>query len=140
MTSPSPWSDLQGHLVLVVDDNDDTRHLLATMLEAQGATVTTASSVADARTRLAERIPDVLVTDLAMPVEDGFGLLEHCRHHTEPKLQGLPILALTAYGGQQAQDRVIAAGFDAYLPKPVDPGDLGRIVRELALRKPSSIR
>ena len=115
------WSDLNGHHVLVVDDNEDTRNVLATMLEAHGAHVSTAASVADARTALATRLPDVLITDLAMPVEDGFGLLEYCRHHCDPQLQALPILALTAYGGQQAQDRVLAAGFDAYLAKPVEP-------------------
>lgn len=134
------WSDLEGHHVLVVDDNEDTRNVLATILEAHGATVTTAGSVADARAALATRLPDVLITDLAMPVEDGFGLLEYCRHHVEPQLQTLPILALTAYGGQQAHDRVIAAGFDAYLTKPVEPVDVGRVVRDLALRKSSSAR
>lgn len=134
------WSDLRGHTVLVVDDNEDTRQVLATMLEAHGAAVVTAASVADARAALAAALPDVLITDLAMPVEDGFGLLDYCRHHGDARLQALPILALTAYGGQQAQDRVIAAGFDAYLAKPVEPIDVGRIVRELALRNPSSAR
>jgi CheY-like chemotaxis protein len=132
------WSDLEGYHLLVVDDNEDTRNVLATMLEAHAATVTTVASVADARTSLAQRVPDVLITDLAMPVEDGFGLLEYCRHHSDPRLRTLPILALTAYGGQQAQDRVIAAGFDAYLAKPVEPLDVGRVVRDLATRKSSS--
>jgi signal transduction histidine kinase/CheY-like chemotaxis protein len=132
------WSALDGHHVLVVDDNEDTRNVLATMLEAHGASVSTAASVAEARAALSTRLPDVLVTDLAMPVEDGFGLLEYCRHHADPRLQSLPILALTAYGGQQAHDRVIAAGFDAYLAKPVEPVEVGRIVRELALKNSSS--
>jgi signal transduction histidine kinase/ActR/RegA family two-component response regulator len=134
------WSDLNGHHVLVVDDNEDTRNVLATMLEAHGATVTTAASVAEARAALDNRLPNVLITDLAMPVEDGFGLLEYCRHHEDARLQALPILALTAYGGQQAHDRVIAAGFDAYLAKPVEPMEVGRIVRDLALKNSSSAR
>jgi CheY-like chemotaxis protein len=129
------WFDLQGHHVLVVDDNEDTRALLTTMLEAHGATVWTAASVAEARVALADRLPDVLVTDLAMPVEDGFGLLEYCRHHADPRMQALPILALTAYGGQQAADRVVAAGFDAYLAKPVEPIEVGRVVQRLAARR-----
>lgn len=132
------WSDLEGYHLLVVDDNEDTRNVLATMLEAHAATVTTAASVAEARASLAQRVPDVLITDLAMPVEDGFGLLEYCRHHSDARLRTLPILALTAYGGQQAQDRVIAAGFDAYLAKPVEPVEVGRVVRDLATRKSSS--
>ena len=139
-TMTQRWSDLNGHHVLVVDDNEDTRNVLATMLEAHGATVTTAASVHDARQALDLRLPDVLVTDLAMPVEDGFGLLEYCRHHTDPRFQQLPILALTAYGGQQAHDRVIAAGFDAYLAKPVEPIEVGRVVRDLALKNSSSAR
>lgn len=129
------WSDLKGHHVLVVDDNEDTRTVLAMMLEAHGATVWTAASVAEARTALGDRLPDVLVTDLAMPVEDGFGLLAYCRHHADARLQALPILALTAYGGQEAADRVVAAGFDAYLTKPVEPFEVGRVVRELASRR-----
>jgi CheY-like chemotaxis protein len=128
------WSDLTGHHVLVVDDNADSRLVLETMLKAHGASVWTAASVAEARTALAERLPDVLITDLAMPVEDGFGLLEYCRHHTDARLQALPILALTAYGGKQAADRVLAAGFDAYLAKPVEPLEVGRLVSDLASR------
>jgi CheY-like chemotaxis protein len=134
------WSDLDGRSVLVVDDNEDTRHLLRTMLEAHGARVMTANSVDEARAALAGEIPDVLVTDLAMPGEDGFSLLEYCRHHDDARLQSLPIMALTAYGTQQAQDRVLAAGFDAYLAKPVDPAEVGRLVRDLAIRKSSSTR
>ena len=132
------WSDLRGHHVLVVDDNEDTRTVLAIMLEGHGATVWTAASVAEARVALADRLPDVLITDLAMPIEDGFGLLDYCRHHTDPRLQALPILALTAYGGQQAADRVVAAGFDAYLAKPVEPIEVGRVVRDLAAKRPVS--
>ena len=135
---PERWSDLDGRSVLVVDDNEDTRHLLRTMLEAHGARVMTANSVDEARAALAREIPDVLVTDLAMPGEDGFSLLDYCRHHDDARLQTLPIMALTAYGTQQAQDRVLAAGFDAYLAKPVDPAEVGRLVRELAIRKSSS--
>lgn len=133
-------SDLDGHKVLIVDDHEDTRNVLGTMLEAHGAQVSMAASVADARLALAGTLPDVLITDLAMPVEDGFGLLDYCRHHSDPKLQTLPILALTAYGGQQAQERVLAAGFDAYLAKPVEPTEVGRIVRQLALKNSSSAR
>ena len=137
-TMAERWSDLEGYHLLVVDDNEDTRNVLATMLEAHGATVTTAASVADARASLAHRVPDVLITDLAMPVEDGFGLLDYCRHHEDLRLRSLPILALTAYGGQQAHDRVVAAGFDAYLAKPVEPVEVGRVVRDLAIKKTSS--
>ena len=134
------WTSLEERTILVVDDNEDSRNLLKAMLETHGARVATAASVDEARDALAREVPDVLITDLAMPVEDGFGLLEYCRNHSDPKLQTLPILALTAYGGQQAQDRVLAAGFDAYLAKPVEPVEVGRVVRELALKNSSSAR
>lgn len=134
------WSGLVGRYVLVVDDDDDTRQVLGVMLEAHGATVVTAASVAEAKRLLSERLPDVLVTDLAMPLEDGFGLLQYCRYHTDPRLQALPMLALTAYAGRQAEDQVLEAGFDAYLPKPVAPADVGRVVGELAVKKSSSAR
>lgn len=134
------WTALEGRTVLVVDDNEDSRNVLQAILEAHGARVWTADSVHEARYALASELPDVLITDLAMPVEDGFGLLDYCRHHADPRLQALPILALTAYGTQQAQDRVLAAGFDAYLAKPVEPAEVSKVVRALALRKPSSAR
>jgi CheY-like chemotaxis protein len=134
------WARLDGRTVLVVDDNEDSRHVLRMMLEAHGARVLTVASVDEARESLAGSLPDVLITDLAMPGEDGFGLLEYCRHHADPRVQSLPIMALTAYGSQQAQDRMLAAGFDAYLAKPVEPSEVGEIVRALALRKSSSAR
>jgi CheY-like chemotaxis protein len=133
MTEPS--ADLNGRHVLVVDDNEDTRTLLGTVLEAHGAVVTTAASVAEARAALAARLPDVLITDLAMPVADGFELLDYCRHHHDPQLQTLPVLALTGYGGQEDGNRMVAAGFDAYLTKPVDPFEVGRVVHSLAVRR-----
>ncbi len=131
---------LAGRSVLVVDDHDDSRDVLRAMLEALGAAVATAASVDDARHALARAIPDVLLTDLAMPVEDGFGLLEYCRHHGDPRVQGLPILALTGYGTAAAQHRVLAAGFDAYLAKPVDPSAVAELVTALAIRTSSSAR
>ena len=137
---PERWSNLEGHSVLVVDDNEDTRQLFRTMLEFHGASVVTVGSVDEARAALAREIPDVLITDLAMPGEDGFSLLEYCRYHEEPRLQSLPIMALTAYGTQEAQERVLEAGFDAYLAKPVEPTEVGRLVLELAVRKSSSTR
>jgi signal transduction histidine kinase/CheY-like chemotaxis protein len=129
------WTDLEGRVVLVVDDNDDTRQVLSTLLEAHGARVSTAASVAAARTALETTTPDVLVTDLAMPLEDGFALLDYCRHHADERLRRLPILALTAYAGEQAEGRVRAAGFDAYLAKPAEPSAVGRVVRELSGRQ-----
>jgi signal transduction histidine kinase/ActR/RegA family two-component response regulator len=133
-TQSDGWIELDGRRVLVVDDNDDTRSVLTTLLEAHGARVSTAASVAAARAALEIDVPDVLVTDLAMPVEDGYSLLDYCRQNCDPRIRRLPMLALTAYGGEQAETRVRTAGFDAYLAKPAEPAEVGRIVRELSAR------
>ena len=119
----SSWLSLTGHDILVVDDDDDTCELLRAILGVHGAEVTAAASVRDARIILDQSRPDVLITDLAMPGEDGFSLMEHCRHHALPELRALPIVALTAYGTQQIEHRVLAAGFDAYLGKAGRPGE-----------------
>jgi signal transduction histidine kinase/ActR/RegA family two-component response regulator len=131
---PNAWTNLDGRKVLVVDDNDDTRSVLTTLLEAHGARVSSASSVAAARTALEFEVPDVLVTDLAMPLEDGYTLLDYCRKNRDPRIRRVPMLALTAYGGEQAEAHVRTAGFDAYLAKPAEPSEVGRLVRELSLR------
>lgn len=136
----SSWSTLEGHAVLVVDDDDDTRELLRVILVAHGAEVFTAASVSEARTVLEHNRPAVLITDLAMPGEDGFRLMEHCRHHASPELRALPIVALTAYGTPLAEARILAAGFDAYFAKPVDPAGVGVAVRNLIVRRSSSAR
>ena len=133
-TQSDGWIELDGRRILVVDDNDDTRSVLTTLLEAHGARVSTAASVAAARAALEIDVPDVLVTDLAMPVEDGYSLLDYCRQSRNPRIKRLPMLALTAYGGEQAETRVRTAGFDAYLAKPAEPAEVGRVVRELSLR------
>jgi CheY-like chemotaxis protein len=134
----SSWPSLTGQAILIVDDHDDTRELLQAILTTYGAQVMTAASVRDARILLDQSRPDILITDLAMPGEDGFSLMEHCRHHTKPELRALPIVALTAYGTPQVEERVLAAGFDAYLAKPVEPRQVGDVVRDLILRKSSS--
>ena len=136
----SSWPSLAGHSVLVVDDDDDSRELLRTILTAHGAQVVTAASVREARKILEGHRPAVVITDLAMPVEDGYSLMEHCRHHVLPELRALPIVALTAYGTPQVADRVLEAGFDAYFAKPVDPQLVGLAIRDLILKKSSSAR
>ena len=140
LSMKSSWLSLAGRAILVVDDDGDTRELLRSILVVHGAEVTAAASVRDARIILDQSRPDVLITDLAMPGEDGFRLMEHCRHHALPELRALPIVALTAYGTPQVEHRVLAAGFDAYLAKPVDPGQVAATVRDLILKKSSSAR
>jgi CheY-like chemotaxis protein len=122
------WQRLDGCRVLLVDDDEDTRRVLSALLEGQGATTATASSVAEARRVLATTRPDVVITDIAMPGEDGYALLRYCREHSSPQTRNVAVLALTAYAGEQARARVLAAGFNGYLAKPLDPAAVSRTI------------
>jgi signal transduction histidine kinase len=132
-----PWSGpalLRGLRVLVVEDEDDTRDLLVTALEQCGASVAAAASVADALNRLDEQVPDVLVSDLAMPGEDGFSLIRQVRARPAERGGEVPAAALTAYARAEDRVRSLAAGFQMHVPKPVDPAGLVRLVAALAAK------
>ncbi len=122
-----PLPVLDGVRVLVVDDEADAREVLAAMLEACGADVTTTASVEEACTALAMVAPHVLVSDIAMPDDDGYSLIRRIRA-TQP----IPAVALTAYAGAEDARRAIEAGFQAHLPKPVQAAELVAVVARLA--------
>ena len=113
---------LEDATVLVVDDDADTREMLRVLLSTLGAQVLLAGSCEEARAVLAgsrrEELPQVIVTDLAMPGEDGYSLLQHLQK--DPATAGIPAIALTAYATTEDRTRVMAAGFAGYVPKPVD--------------------
>jgi len=110
--------------ILVVDDDAEGLELAALILINAGAEVRTSRSVAGAVAVLESWSPDVLVTDLAMPDEDGFSLLRRARRVTTRRGRRLPALALTAYGRSEDRMRVLAAGFSLHLAKPVNPAEL----------------
>ena len=89
--------NLRGVHVVAVDDDRDALSLVREILEVAGATVTTAHTAADALVKLADAVPDVLVTDLGMPAMDGFEFIARLRRHPNQKLRELPAAALTAY-------------------------------------------
>jgi CheY-like chemotaxis protein len=120
--------------VLVVEDEDDTRELLVTALEQCGAEVMAAPSVAAALASFDHRPPDVLVSDLAMPDEDGFSLIRKVRSRAAGQGGDVPAAALTAYARAEDRLRALAAGFQKHLPKPIDPSDLIAAVAALAGR------
>jgi PAS domain S-box-containing protein len=125
---------LSGIRVLVVDDQEDARALLAAMLEAAAAQVDTVGSAEDARRRIAARRPDVLVSDIGMPVEDGYSLIRSIRQADEAAgLRRLPCIAVTAYARADDRVRALAAGYDRHLTKPLDPGMLLETIAELTL-------
>ena len=112
---------LQGVRVLVVDDDEDTVELFATALAACGAEVVTATSAPAAMRLLAERAPEVVVTDIAMPEADGYWLVSAIRQLVDERVRSVPVVAVTAFGREHSRDRVREAGFFDRLDKPVDP-------------------
>jgi PAS domain S-box-containing protein len=126
---------LQGVRVLVVDDEADTRELVRTTLTQYGATVETASRVAEALARFGECSPDVVVADIGMPGEDGYSLVRRIRQ-LPPEQGGLvPAIALTAYARRQDREKALEAGFTEHLPKPVEPSELAWAVVSAVRRR-----
>jgi PAS domain S-box-containing protein len=111
---------LRGRRVLAVDDDESTQELVATMLLMYGVSVRTAGRAADAIEILSEWRPDVLLTDIAMPGEDGYALMRRVRA-MPPPTGTIPAVALTAYTDAQSVQNAFAAGFDAHLGKPLEP-------------------
>jgi signal transduction histidine kinase len=118
---------LQGLRVLLVDDDADAREVVAQILRRHEADVATAEGTDQALGMAASERFDVVVTDLAMPGQDGFVLLHRLRAQSNGHAS-VPALALTAYAHPEDRVRVMAAGFSGHLPKPVDPADLIRAV------------
>lgn len=128
--TPDPVT-LDGQRVLVVDDDATSRASLAAALETMGAQVSTAQSGHDALDAVERQAPNVVLSDLAMPDGDGFWLLDRIRHL--PGSSGhLPVVAVTAHAGNADRHRVMAAGFDAYLRKPVDMPTLASVIADVA--------
>jgi signal transduction histidine kinase/ActR/RegA family two-component response regulator len=118
---------LAGRTILVVEDHDDARELIVGILEGAGAQVLAASATTDAIGAATARQPDVLVADLGLPGEDGYVLLTRIR----TMYPEMPALALTAYARATDRERVLAAGFQQHIVKPVDPAALLQAIVEL---------
>jgi len=119
------WS-LTGLRVLVLDDDEDSRMLIETMLTHYGAFVIGVESAKLARRALAHVRPDVIVSDLAMPQEDGFSFIRELR--ADPRHAAIHALAVTAYAHQYSVDQLRDAGFTGVLRKPLSPDALARAV------------
>ncbi len=125
---------LAGLRLLVVEDSADTREVLQLLLEDAGASVRAVGSVAEALAALDEHLPDVLISDLAMPEEDGYALLRALRRRDPAHGGQLPALALSAFASPEDQARALAAGFQAHLGKPLRVDALVHAVAVLAGR------
>lgn len=133
-----PLPTLAGIRVLVVDDERDARDAVAAVLELCGAEVTAVSSVADAVASFSGTPPDAVVSDIAMPAEDGFALIRRLRGSVRGN--GVRALALTAYASADDQRRILDAGFDAYMTKPIDATELVAAIARLTTGEAASGR
>jgi signal transduction histidine kinase/ActR/RegA family two-component response regulator len=129
-----PLPSLEGVEVLIVDDEQDTLNMLAVLLTEYRAKVQTASSAADALEVLQWYKPDVLVSDVAMPDEDGYSLIGKIRALAGEDGKRIPAVALTAYVRIEDRVRALSAGFNMFVPKPVEPNELITAIANLAER------
>lgn len=129
----SPLPDLAGVTVLVVDDEADSREVIRTVLEDCGAQVKLANSASDAMTAIDREKPDVILSDIGMPRRDGYAFMSDVRR------RGIrtPAAAVTAYARPEDRTRALQAGYQAYLAKPLDVGELAATVAALAHRTAS---
>jgi CheY-like chemotaxis protein len=124
-------SELRGVTILVVEDDDDTREVLRVMLELCGARVVCAESARDGLQTFRQEQPRAIVSDIAMPGEDGYWLIGEVRRKLGVAADAVPAVAVTAFGGQHPRAAALAAGFQEHLAKPIDPDELCRTVARL---------
>jgi CheY-like chemotaxis protein len=124
-------SELRGVTVLVVEDDQDTREVLKVMLEMCGARVLCAESARDGLSAFTREHPQAIVSDIAMPGEDGYWLIGEVRRGLGVAPDKVPAVAVTAFSGQHPRAQALAAGFQAHLAKPIDPDELCRTVAQL---------
>jgi CheY-like chemotaxis protein len=125
---------LSGKRVLLIDDEADAREMLTEILRRADADVVAASSVREAFESLAVRLPDILVSDIGMPGEDGFDLIHTLRKLPAERGGSTPAVALTAYARDEDRLRVLRAGFQLHLAKPVEPRELLTALARLTRR------
>jgi PAS domain S-box-containing protein len=111
---------LEGVRVLVLDDRSDDRELLAVILRGQDAEVRLAASAADGLEVLRSWKPDVLVSDIEMPDEDGYTFLRKVRDMADPLVAAIPAIAVTAHARMEDRQRAIGAGYEYHISKPID--------------------
>jgi PAS domain S-box-containing protein len=129
---PKPLPVLDGVRVLLVDDDQDTLHIVKLLLMEYKASVRTASSVAEALEVLPSYKPNVIVSDLSMPGEDGYSLISKLRAMEATDNKQIPVVALTAYARVEDRMRALSAGFNMFVPKPIEPHELLSAIATLA--------
>ncbi len=122
----------KGLRLLVVDDDSDTRTLLTFLFELDGAEILTAASAGEALEIMSFFKPDVLISDINLPDEDGYSLLLKARNLEAKRGRKIPAIALTASAFDEDRKRASLAGYDIYRSKPIDLDDLASVVASLA--------
>jgi CheY-like chemotaxis protein len=122
----------EGIHVLVVDDEPDARDLVAYVLETCGMKVRIAGTASEALAALKTFMPHVIVSDIGMPIEDGYMLIRAIRTLADPARRAIPAIALTAFALAEDRRRALAAGFNQHMAKPVEPAMLVSAVVALA--------
>jgi CheY-like chemotaxis protein len=126
--SPDCPPQLDGVSVLVVEDEPDSREMLEVVLRHCGAEVVACGTAADALDALARGKPDLILSDIGLPGEDGYELIRKVRAGDGGDI---PAVALTAYARVEDRMRALSEGFQMYIAKPVEPGELVRTLEEL---------
>ncbi|HEV2834010.1 MAG TPA: PAS domain S-box protein [Pyrinomonadaceae bacterium] len=125
---------LKGHRILLVEDDQDTQELLKTVLQGHGAEVTVVSSTADAVREVQRLKPDVIISDIGLPGQNGYELITKIRS-MKPEAGGhIPAIALTAYAAPYDRRRALLAGFQTHLPKPINADDLLAVILSLTFQ------
>jgi PAS domain S-box-containing protein len=127
---------LAGARILAIDDADDTRALLRVLLEGYGADVLTASSAREGLELISEWNPDVLICDIGMPEEDGYSLIRRIRDLSPEEGGQIPAIALTGYVRVEDRTRALEAGYQIFVPKPVEATELVAMIDALRRRAP----
>ena len=135
-----PAVQLKGMRLLVVEDDEDTRELITTILKQQGAEVAGVGSAADAFAAVEREAPTVVVSDIGLPVQDGYELARTLRGHAAHLDGTMSLLAVTAFAANQDRERALQAGFDAFIAKPVDSAELVRVVAKLVAQRQAASR
>jgi CheY-like chemotaxis protein len=127
-----PSDTLKGIHVLLVEDDDDSRGLLETVLRYCGALVTAVASAREAMRTIERVTPDVLLSDISMPDQDGYWLIRAIRALPPDRGGAVPAIAVTAFAHPHDVGRTLGAGYQAHLRKPIDPWELADTVASLA--------
>jgi CheY-like chemotaxis protein len=128
-------TSLRGLSILVIEDDPDSREMLSVLLENVGAVPVAAATVGEGLRLLGDLEIDVVLSDIGMPGRDGFDLIRALRAFPNPRVQHAPALAVTAFSRDEDRERILAAGFDAHVGKPVEPRELFAAIGDAARRR-----